>query len=263
VAEGDSIARLAARLDSVTAGCVITACDVRHPRFATADLAGQRILGWAPRGKHLLMRTDAGITVHSHLRMSGRWTVLGAGRRLPRTVAARLRIALRLHDDRTLAGIDLPVLTLVRTGDEHRVVGHLGPDLLDASTATDEGLARAAARVVAAGPQPVVAALLDQRRVAGLGNMWAQELLFLHGVDPWRPASAVDPVPLLADARRRLRHAVDHDPSQNTTGRRSPRHWVYGRARRPCLRCATPIAFTDAARTPHGRETWWCPGCQH
>ena len=168
------------------------------------------------------MRTDAGITVHSHLRMSGRWTVLGAGRRLPRTVAARLRIALRLHDDRTLAGIDLPVLTLVRTGDEHRVVGHLGPDLLDASTATDEGLARAAARVVAAGPQPVVAALLDQRRVAGLGNMWAQELLFLHGVDPWRPASAVDPVPLLADARRRLRHAVDHDPSQNTTGRRSP-----------------------------------------
>jgi endonuclease-8 len=59
-----------------------------------------------------------------------------------------------------------------------------------------------------------------------------------------------------------LRHAVDHDPSQSTTGRRSPRHWVYGRARRPCLRCGTPIAFTDAARTPHGRETWWCPGCQ-
>ena len=263
MAEGDSIARLAARLDSGTAGCVITACDVRHPRFATADLTGQRNLGWAPRGKHLLMRTDAGITVHSHLRMSGRWTVLGAGRRLPRTVAAQLRIALRLHDARTLAGIDLPVLTLVRTGDEHRVVGHLGPDLLDASTATDEGLARAAARVVAAGAQPVVAALLDQRRVAGLGNMWAQELLFLHGVDPWRPASAVDPVPLLADARRRLRHAVDHDPSQNTTGRRSPRHWVYGRARRPCLRCATPIAFTEAARTLHGRETWWCPGCQH
>jgi endonuclease VIII len=117
--------------------------------------------------------------------------------------------------------------------------------------------------VVVAGTQPVVAALLDQRRVAGLGNMWAQELLFLHGVDPWRPASAADPTPLLADARRRLRHAVDHNPSQNTTGRRSPRHWVYGRARRPCLRCATPIAFTEAARTPHGRETWWCPGCQH
>jgi endonuclease-8 len=107
-----------------------------------------------------------------------------------------------------------------------------------------------------------VAARLDPRRVAGLGNMWAQELLFLHGVDPWRPASTTDPLPLLADARRRLRNAVDHNPSQNTTGRRSPRHWVYGRARRPCLRCATPIAFTEAARTPHGRETWWCPACQ-
>jgi endonuclease-8 len=262
VAEGDSIARLAARLDSVTAGRLITACDVRHPRFATVDLSGQRIVGWAPRGKHLLMRTDAGITLHSHLRMSGRWTVLGTGKRLPRAVAARLRIGLRLDDGRMLAGIDLPVLTVVRTCDEHQVVGHLGPDLLGGSTATDEELASAAARVVAAGAIPVVAALLDQRRVAGLGNMWAQELLFLHGVDPWRPASGTDPLPLLADARRRLRHAVDHNPSQSTTGRRSPRHWVYGRARRPCLRCATPIAFTDAARTPHGRETRWCPGCQ-
>jgi endonuclease-8 len=262
VAEGDSIARLAARLDTVTGGCTIAGCDVRHPRFATADLTGQRILGWVPRGKHLLMRTDAAITVHSHLRMSGRWTVLGTGKRLPRAVAARLRIALRLDDGRTLAGIDLPVLTLVRTGDEHQVVGHLGPDLLGESTATEQGLARAAARVVAGGERPVIAALLDQRRVAGLGNMWAQELLFLHGIDPWRPASAADPLALLADARRRLRHAVDLNPSQNTTGRRSPRHWVYGRAGRPCLRCATPIAFVDAGRAPHGRETWWCPDCQ-
>jgi endonuclease VIII len=222
VAEGDSIARLAARLDSVTVGRVITACDVRHPRFATVDLTAQCIVGWTPRGKHLLMRTDAGITVHSHLRMSGRWTVLGTGKRLPRAVAARLRIGLHLDDDRTLAGIDLPVLTVVRTGDEHQVVGHLGPDLLGPSTATGEGLARAAARVVAAGEQPVVAALLHQHRVAGLGNMWAQELLFLHGVDPWRPASATDPLPLLADARCRLRHAVDHNPAQNTTGRRPP-----------------------------------------
>jgi endonuclease-8 len=98
---GDSIARLAPRLDAVTAGSSITACDVRHPRFATTDLTGQRIVGWVPRGKHLLMRTDAAITVHSHLRMSGRWTVLGAGKRLPRAVAARLRIALRLDDGRT------------------------------------------------------------------------------------------------------------------------------------------------------------------
>jgi formamidopyrimidine-DNA glycosylase len=63
----------------------------------------------------------------------------------------------------------------------------------------------------------------------------------------------------MIDAAEQARQLV---AGQNTTGRRSPRHWVYGRARRPCLRCATPVAFTDAARTPHGRETWWCPGCQ-
>lgn len=72
MAVGDSIARLAARLDAVTAGSTITACDVRHPRFATADLTGQRIVGRVPRGQHLLMRTDAAITMHSHLRRSGR-----------------------------------------------------------------------------------------------------------------------------------------------------------------------------------------------
>ncbi|MGZ3145311.1 hypothetical protein ACVDFE_25590 [Lentzea chajnantorensis] len=99
--------------------------------------------------------------------------------------------------------------------------------------------------------------------MAGLGNMWAQELLFLHGVDPWRAADSVDGLEvLLTDARRRLRHAVRENPAQNTTSRPRPRHWVYGRARRPCLRCGTPVAFRPAELTDHGRETWWCPVCQ-
>lgn len=261
MAEGDSIARLAARLHRQTAGSAVRTCAVRHPRFALVDLTGQCIVEWLPRGKHLLMRTDAGVTVHSHLRMSGSWSVLGVGRRLPPAVAARRRITLGLHDGRTLVGIALPVLTVLATRDEHRVVGHLGPDLVG-EPADPEDLATAAANLRAAGTTSIVAALLDQRRVAGLGNMWAQELLFLHGLDPWRPAAGVDAEPLLLDARSRLRDAVERNPRQNTTGRRSPAHWVYGRARRPCLRCGTPIAFRDAARTPHGRETWWCPTCQ-
>jgi endonuclease VIII len=258
VAEGDSIARLAARLHGRLAGATIARSDVRHPRFAAADLSGQVVTGWHPRGKHLLMRTDAGWTVHSHLRMSGSWTVLGAGRRLPRAVAADLRIALHLADGRTAAGVALPVLTVLRTRDEARVVGHLGPDLL----ADDFDAGRAAARLRADPALPAVAALLDQRRVAGLGNMWAQEVLFLRRTGPWRPIGEVDLPPLLELARARLRHAVTANPAQNTTGLPRPAHWVYGRKGRACLRCGAPIAFLPAERTPHGRETWWCPHCQ-
>lgn len=204
------------------------------------------------------MRTDAGWTVHSHLRMSGRWSVLRPGRRLPVAVAADLRIALHLADGRTAAGIALPVLTVLRTHDEDRVVGHLGPDLLGADHDPDRALARLRADPAA----PVLGALLDQRRVAGLDNMWAQEVLFLRRTSPWRPVGEVDLEPLLELARTRLRHAVAANPAQNTTGLPRPRHWVYGRAGRPCLRCGAPVAFTPAERTPHGRETWWCPGCQ-
>lgn len=256
MAEGDSIARLAARLHAATAGRTVVGGTFRHPRLALADLSGQRIEAWLPRGKHLLMRTSAGLTLHSHLRMSGSWSVLGPGKRLPRSVEAR--VLLRLDDGRTLAGVALPVLDLVRTRDEARVVGHLGPDLLSADFDAD-----GAARRLHAGPDTAaVAALLDQRRVAGLGNMWAGELCFLHRVDPWGPIGEVDVGPLLDDARARLREAVATNPRQITTGDPRRPHWVYGRARRPCYRCGTPVAFRPAARTPHGRETWWCPGCQ-
>ncbi|MCG8925083.1 DNA-formamidopyrimidine glycosylase family protein [Lentzea sp. CC55] len=263
MAEGDSVARIAARLDTATAGSLIVHSDVRHPRFATVDLAGQRILEWRARGKHLLSRTDTGLTVHSHLGMTGSWSVLRPHKRLPARVVPDLRMALRLDDGRTLVGVALPVLTVLRTRDEHTVVGHLGPDLLGADTTGVDSIIVAAERVAAAGDETIVAALLDQRRVAGLGNMWAQELLFLHRVSPWRAAGTVDDLEVvLTDARRRLEHAVRANPAQNTTGMPRPRHWVYGRARRPCLRCGTPIAFRPAERTSHGRETWWCPVCQ-
>jgi endonuclease VIII len=208
------------------------------------------------------MRTDAGLTVHSHLRMSGRWSVLRPGRRLPARERDRLRVALRLDDGRTAVGIALPVLTVLRTADEHRVVGHLGPDLLGPDTDTDDGLARAARRLRSGDGLPAVAALLDQRRVAGLGNMWAQEVLFLDRVSPWAPIRDAPVERLLRTARARLRDSVAAYNGQSTTGRPRPRHWVYGRAGRPCLRCGTPVAFRPAERAGPGRETWWCPGCQ-
>lgn len=254
MAEGDSIARLAARLHARTAGALVVRADFRHPRWATADLSGQRITGWHPRGKHLLMRTDAGWTLHSHLRMSGSWSVLRPGSRFPR----ELRVGLGLDDGRTLAGVALPVLTLVRTRDEAHVVGHLGPDLL----APAPDLEAAANRLRADPDRPAVVALLDQRAVAGLGTMWAQEVLFLERTSPWRPIGAVDLPPLLARARDLLTEAVATNHGQVTTGdpRRGRRHFVYGRKGRPCLRCGAPIAFAPA--DARARETWWCPRCQ-
>lgn len=272
MAEGDSIARLAARMHARTAGATITRSDFRHPRWATADLSGQTITGWHPRGKHLLMRTDAGWTLHSHLRMSGSWSVLRPGSRHPRDLRVALwlddrrappdppgpavRRARPLAESRVAAGVALPVLTLVRTRDEGRVVGHLGPDLLG----EDPDLDAAAARLRADPDRPAVLALLDQRSVAGLGNMWAQELLFLERTSPWRRIGDVDLAPLLVRGRDLLLDAVARNPRQVTTGDPRTPHFVYGRKGRPCLRCGTRIAF----RAPDGavRETWWCPRCQ-
>lgn len=273
MAEGDSIARLAARLHARTAGATIVRSEFRHPRWATGDLSGQVISGWHPRGKHLLMRTDAGWTLHSHLRTSGSWSVLRPGSRHPRDLRVALWLDDRrrpsdpaapasgtrrdsLADARVLAGVALPVLTLVRTRDEGRVVGHLGPDLLG----DDPDLAAAAARLRADPDRSAVLALLDQRNVAGLGNMWAQELLFLERTSPWRRIADVDLPPLLARGRDLLVDAVARNPRQITTGDPRTPHFVYGRKGRPCLRCGTPIAF----RAPDGRvrETWWCRRCQ-
>ncbi|GAA4542387.1 DNA-formamidopyrimidine glycosylase family protein [Pseudonocardia xishanensis] len=258
MAEGDTIARPARRLHAATAGVEVARSRFRHPRVATADLAGQRIAGWGSHGKHLLMRTDDGLTLHSHLRMSGRWSVLRPGRRPPPRLDVRALLV--LADGRSLAGVALPVLQLVRTRDERLVVGHLGPDLLA------DGFDPATAVVrLRAGSDTLVGALLDQRRLAGLGTMWAGELCFLHHLSPWTPVAGVDPARLHAlvdDARARLSTAVTDNPRQVTTGDPRVPHWVHGRAGRPCLRCGTPVAFRPAARAAHGRETWWCPGCQ-
>ena len=99
--------------------------------------------------------------------------------------------------------------------------------------------------------------------MAGIGNLWAVETLFLRGVGPWRPVGGVDAAAALRLARRMMSYALTH-PGQVTTGdtRRGRTHWVYGRAGQPCLRCGTPVAVRDATGRPYERETWWCPSCQ-
>ena len=259
--EGDTIARLVRRLNPPTAGRTVTRSEVRVGRGAGTSLVGQVLLGWESRGKHILTRFSGGLTLHTHLKMDGRWTLLERGRALPRRLDPDVRVILGLDSGATLYGIGLPVVELVPTREEASVVGHLGPDLL--GPGWDE--AEAVRRLAADPDRPVVEALLDQRNLAGIGNVWAVETCYLRGLDPWRPVGTVDLLAAVRLARRMLRHSTDTTGSHVTTGntRRGETHWVYGRAGHPCRRCGTKISYR-AARLgdPTSRDTWWCPTCQ-
>lgn len=266
--EGDTVHRLARRLTQALAGAGIVRSDLRMPAVATADLAGHRIDQTDAHGKHLLTRLTppapdgVPLTLHTHLRMDGSWTVIGAGRRLPRRLDPDVRLALHLTDGRTAVGLSLPVVDLVATAAEDTVIGHLGPDPLR----PDWDAAEAVRRLAADPDRPLVAALLDQRCVAGLGNLWANEVCFLRGHSPWTPVAAVELAAALTLARRMMRHSVQHpQAAQVTTGdrRRGEQHWVAGRAGRPCLRCGTTVRVAaEVPGDPGRRRTWWCPHCQ-
>jgi len=262
VPEGDSVWRAARRLDRGLAGRVLARSDFRVPQHATADLSGRTVLGTVTHGKHLFTRVEDGLTLHTHLRMDGSWTVLGAGRRLPRRLVPHIRVELLTNDDRRGLALQMPVVELVPTADEPRLTAHLGPDPLRDDWDAAEAMRRLAARP----DRPLAAALLDQRTLAGLGNLWVNELLFVRGHSPWTPAGDVDTAPLVAMARRMLRQSITvRGNGQVTTGDARPgeEHWVYGRSGQPCRRCRTPVRHVpevpgDAER----RATWWCPHCQ-
>jgi endonuclease VIII len=261
VPEGDTVYALARRLDAALRGRTLTHGRLRVPAHATADLAGRTVLGHDTRGKHLLTRLSDGLTLHTHLKMSGSWTISAAGRWLPRAVMPDVRVVLRT-DGPAAYGVDLPLVDLLLTRDEGLAVGHLGPDPLRDDWDLDEAVRR-----VAADPaRPVVAALLDQRCVAGFGNLWANELCYLRGLGPWTPVADVDVGALLDLGARALRHsATTPGAMQVTTGKRrkGEQHWVAGRAGRPCLRCGTTVRVVDEVPgDPQRRRTWWCPSCQ-
>ncbi len=245
-------------------GRTVQRSDFRVPQHATADLSGRKITAFDSYGKHMLTRfsagpRDGGLTLHTHFEMDGAWQVVGPGKTLPRTFDDEIRLMLTT-DGPTAYALRMPVLELIETAREAEVIGHLGPDLLGPSW--DEAVA--AQRLLREPGRPLVEALLDQRNLAGIGNLWAVETCYLRGHCPWTPVGEVALAPLLTLVRRMLRHSLEH-PGQVTTGdtRRGMTHWVYGRAGRPCRRCGTPVDFRDAVTgTAYARETWWCPRCQ-
>jgi endonuclease VIII len=255
--EGDVVWLAAKRLREALAGRVLTRSDFRVPRYATTDLAGRSVTESLSRGKHLLLRVEGGITVHTHLRMDGSWRVRPASEAVPASHRIRLILA---NDAWQAAGYQLGVVEVLRTAQEDQVTGHLGPDLLGPGWDPDE----AVRRLRAAPARAIGEALLDQRNLAGIGNLYKSEVLFLRGVSPWRPAGDIaDPAALVGLARRLL-DANKERIGQVTTGvwRRGEETWVYGRAGRPCRRCGTRIKTAAQGSEPEERVTFWCPHCQ-
>lgn len=240
--EGDSIHRAALRLGALV-GCRVSASSP-HPRGLLTGVAaavdGRVLEGVDAVGKHLLLRFEGGVTVRSHLRMSGRWRVGPARER-----AGRPWLVLRAGDLEATQwnGPDLSLDTTPAR--------RIGPDLL----AGDTDLDLLVARVRTGDPaRPLGEVLLDQRLVAGLGNMWLAESMWAAGVSPWRPlgrASDDQVRTVLSWARREMRAAV---------GGARPRRAVYRRPGRPCPRCGGPVR--SAGLGEHNRTAYWCPACQ-
>jgi endonuclease-8 len=255
--EGDVVWQTARRLHEALAGRVLTRSDFRVPRLATASLAGDVVTETASRGKHLLTRTKNGLTVHTHLRMDGNWRVRPAAERVRDSHQIRLLLA---NEEWQAIGYQLGVVELIRTSEESRVVGHLGPDLLG----PDWDGAEAVRRLAGTPDRPIGEALLDQRNLAGLGTVYMAETLFLRGVDPWRPAGSVADLRAMADLGHRLLDANKARFGHVTTGDTRPgrEHWVYGRAGRPCRRCGTLIKKGEQGPAGLERVTFWCPNCQ-
>lgn len=254
--EGDTVFRTARRLDEALAGQEVTRFDLRVPAFATADLTGEPVRNVAPRGKHLLIRIGDQ-TLHSHLRMDGAWFIYQPGQRW-RHPDFKVR-AIVSTAEREAVGVDIADVELIPTSAEDQMLGHLGPDPLSADWDADEAATR-----LGADTRSIHVALLDQRNVAGFGNVYAAELLFLRGILPTTPAPDVDADALLDLGARTIR-ANRLRSNRTFTGVDRPGRstWVYGRANRPCRRCGTPIRRGELGSDPtRERITFWCPNCQ-
>jgi endonuclease-8 len=255
--EGDVVWYTARRLHEALADRALTGTDFRVPRLATADLSGDTVTEALARGKHLLIRTRSSLTIHTHLRMEGSWRVTPVAD--PVRDSHRIRLVLTNEEWRA-TGYQLGVVELVRTRDEERITGHLGPDLLGPDWDAEE----AVRRLGSAPDRPIGEALMDQRNLAGIGNVYAAEMLFLRGIDPWRTVGEVEDLGALVDLGHRLLDANKTRLGHVTTGDTRPgrQNWVYGRAGRACRRCGTPIRRRDQGAAGEERTRFWCPSCQ-
>jgi endonuclease-8 len=256
--EGDTIRHAANRIRPVLEGRVPDEIRTPQPRHALdrwpERLAGRVVRSVDTHGKHLFVRFEGGLVLHSHLRMTGSWSVLAEGQPWRRS-ARRAWIVLRAagHEVVEFDGPVLELMTESRTRFEQRLAG-LGPDVL-----ADPGFdsPRFLRRLREDDPtRPIGDALIDQTTLAGIGNIWKSEGCWEAGVDPWRPAGSVsdaDALAIVERVRPRMLRSAE-------LGHRAIEPRVYGRVGRPCPRCGTAVLARSQGEG--NRVTFWCPGCQ-
>jgi endonuclease-8 len=245
VPEGDSLHRAARRLGVLTGQRL--AVETPHPRAAATGIAerldGLRLESVEAHGKNLLLRFEGGLVLRSHLRMTGRWRVSAVGS--PRTGLPWLVLRGEEHEAVLWNG---PVLQLERV---RSVRQRLGPDILAEPPDLDAMLRRLRRADQA---RQVGEALLDQRLVAGIGNLWKAECLWEARLSPWRTLAAS------TDDELRAALTSAHSAMARSVRGARPLRRVYRRAGRPCPRCGT--AVRSAPQGDDARTAYWCPGCQ-
>lgn len=271
--EGDTIFRAARTLHRALAGKTVVRFESMLPALTRVHedqpLTGRRIEEVRSAGKHVLMRFSNGLVLRTHMRMNGSWHIYRPGEswRKPRR---DMRVVVATPDFEAV-GFNVPVAEFIRERDlaRHDQLRRLGPDLLGEDFDEEEAVARIQAR----GPIEIGDVLLDQRALAGIGNVYKSETLFACGVNPFVRAATLDASTirrLVQTARKFLRANVStglaamttYTGFRRTTRRDDPaeRLWVYGRARQPCRRCGTPIRVRKQGSD--ARLTYWCPRCQ-
>ena len=259
--EGDTIFRTATVLRAALVGRVVTAARAQ-PRPGIrrvpdlSRLVGRRVERVEPRGKHLLIAFEGGATLRTHLRMRGSWHRYRPGETWRRP-AAQASVVLETAASVAVC-FNAPSVELLseREVSRHRALTALGPDLLGAEFPADAAVARLRDRDgVALGE-----ALLDQRAVAGIGNVYKSEVCFLEHLDPWAPVADVTDTALrhALETARRLMRANVRGGARRT--RPEGGLWVYGRAGRPCRRCGTIVEVRRQGEL--ARLTYWCSRCQ-
>jgi endonuclease-8 len=262
--EGDTIFRSARTLHQALAGRQVTLFETAYAPLARVNdqspLAGRTIEKVESRGKWLLVHFSGDLILATHMLMSGSWHIYRVGERWKRS-RSHMRVVLGTADLLAVA-FDVPVARFHSARGLERFAGvaGLGPDLLGTEFAADE----AAARLLEQASEEVGNVLLNQRVVAGIGNVFKSEICFACGVYPFRQVGSLraQEIECLLGTARRLLAASAALGSRRTTGSIHPaaRLWVYRRAGSPCRRCGTPILMRKQGSG--ARSTYWCPDCQ-
>jgi len=263
--EGDTIHHAAQRVGAALVGHEIASIETPHPRHRLDRwpdrLAGRSVHAVQAHGKHLFLRFEDDLTLHSHLRMGGKWGVYRRGERWRRAPwRAWLVIRTATHEVVQFDGPVLELMTESRTRFDRRLAT-LGPDILAAELDERSFIARLRGDDATRG---IGDALLDQRTLAGIGNIWKSESCFIAGIDPWRRVAAVTDAEALEIVRgaRPLMQESARRGGRITTypGDRPGSTWVYERAGLPCRRCQTLVR--SRGQGDDNRTTYWCPACQ-